>query len=507
MTKNRMMATAASITLYIFANAAAAQSSAGFPLQPFAWQPYSTTVSTTNGSATIGVSAADASRFRNGDHISVEGCALCDTIISGGGTTSVTLNNTATATKANAAVTVGVSRYDTTASTFTNTVGADNVLIGAAAQGYGDWSGMYDGPGIYRSIGALKVISRQGTRSATFASRLSDTPVGSGLPLMENVVHMAILDSRPSGIDGGGWNIYNESRLLSAAQPSALGLGFISVEDSIYSKWSSPNLDPYQTNVTGYTENYRPDCGTNNPDETGIKAPNDCSAAIHVISNGAKYKSGIIFSQDALNTSTPGGYADAIAMAPNQSLSWYRSANNVAWSILSTASSGGHFIKLRNSDIYVYEASLSLEGASGSANRAINLKTGDLTLWNIGATSTAQSGGNSGADYAIARFNDAGSYLGIPFFVQRSTGNVGINQAAANYALDVNGTTSSTILRLAATTFSALPVCDGAHAGTVAHITDASAAITTWHQNVTAGGGSNRAFVTCNGTGWFAFSY
>jgi hypothetical protein len=501
MTKNAMMATAASIALYLFADPSAAQSTAGFPLKPFAWQPYSTTVSTTNGSPVIGVSAADASRFRNGDHIVVAGCVACDTVISGGGTTSVTLNASATATSPNAAVTVGVSRYDTTASTFTNTVGADNVLIGAAAQGYGDWTGIYDGPGRYRSIGPLKVVSRQGTRSATFASRLSDTPLDSGLEQMENVVNMAILDSRPSGIEGGGWNVYNESRLLAPAQPSLAGLGFISVEDSIYSKWSSPNLDPYQTNITGYAENYRPDCGT------GYDASNDCSAAIHIISNGAKYKSGIIFSQDALNTNTPGGYADAIAMAPNQSLSWYRSANNVAWSILSTTSSGGHFIKLRNSDMYVYEAALSLEGASGSVNRAINLKTGDLTLWNIGATATAQSGGNSGADYAIARFNDAGAYLGIPFFVQRSTGNVGINQAAANYTLDVNGTTSSTILRLAATTFSALPACDSGHAGTVAHITDASAAITIWHQNVTAGGGSNRAFVTCNGSGWFAFSY
>lgn len=484
----------------LFPYASTAQS-VDWALKPYAWQPYLTTASTVNGSPVINVSAADAPRLRNGDNVVVAGCTTCDTVMSGGGTTTLTLNAKATATNASAVMTVGLSRYDVTASTFTNTVGADNVLIGAAAQGYGDWTGLYDGPGRYRSIGPLKVVSRQGTRSATFASRLSDTPSDSGLKFMENVVNMAILDSRPAGIEGGGWNVYNESRLLAAAQPTLTGLGFISVEDSIFSKWVSPRLDPYQTNITGYTENYRPDCGT------GYESSNDCSAAIHVINNGGKYKSGIIFSQDALNTDTPGGYADAVAMAPNQSLTWYRSANNVAWSIFSNASSGGHFIKLRNADMYVYEAALSLEGANGSANRVINLKSGDLTLWSIGATSTSQSGGNAGADYSIARFNDAGSYIGIPFFVQRSTGNVGINQATASYTLDVNGTTSSTILRLAATVFSALPVCDSAHAGTVAHITDASAAITVWHQDVTSGGGTNRAFVTCNGSGWSAFSY
>ena len=496
MTNVKYLFAAALLVFIALARPAAGQSSS---LEPFAWQPYSTTVGTTSGSAHINVSAPDAPRFRNGDNIVVTGCSACTTIVSGGGTTDVVLDASATVTGTATATTVGLSRYDATASTLTNTVGADNVLIGAAAQGYGDWTGLYDGPGRYRSIGPLKVVSRQGTRSATFASRLSDTPIGSGLPYMENVVHLAVLDSRPAGIEGGGWNIYNESRLLAAAQPSLNALGFISVEDSIFSNWTSPRLDPYQTNLTGYTENYRPDCGTG-------PAANDCSAAMHIISNGAKYKSGIIFSQDALNIDNPAGYADAVAMATNQSLSWYRSANNVAWSILSTASSGSHFIKLRNDDIYVYEAALSLEGASGSSNRAINLKTGDQFLWNIGATATPQSGGNVGADFAIARFNDAGSYTGIPFFVQRSTGNVGINQAVANYALDVNGTTSSTILRLSPVTFSALSACDSAHAGTIAYVIDASTPITTWHQSVAAGGGSSRAFVTCNGSAWLAFS-
>ena len=471
------------------------------PDTPFVWQPHASTVETTRGSPRIKVSQADSKRFRNGDHIAVAGCPDCNTVISGGGTTSITVNAPATATNARATATVGLSRYDRTSSYLASTIGADNVLIGAAAQGYGDWTGMYDGPGRYRSIAPLKVISRQGMSSATFASRLSDTPSDSGMKSMRNVVNMAILDNRPAGIDGGGWNVYNESRLLSGSQPVLNALGFISVEDSIFSKWSSPRLDPYQTNVTGYTENYRPDCGT------GYETSNDCSAAIHIVNNGGRYKSGIVFGFDSLRVDASKGYADAIAMAPNQALSWYSAANNVSWSIASISSRGSHTIKLRDDDMSISGAALSLEGMSGSRNRTINLKAGDLNLWSTGATSTMQNGGNSGADYAIARFDDSGSYAGIPFFVQRSTGHVGINQAIAKYALDVNGTTSSTLLKLSETHFSELPTCDRDHAGTVAHVADASAPITTWHQRVTAGGGANRAFVTCNGSGWFAFSY
>ena len=481
--------------------AALAQSSSSPSASPFAWQPHAATIGTTKGSPIVRISPADAQRLRDGDHITVAGCAACDTIVSGGGTTTVTLNASATVTNARAAATVGLARYDAASSIVASTVGADTVLIGAAARGYGDWAGLYDGPGRYRAISPLKVISREGTSAATFASRLSDTPRGSGLKSMRNVVHMAILDSRPAGIDGGGWNIYNESRLLSASQPALNALGFISVEDSIFSKWSSPRLDPYQTNLTGYTENYRPDCGT------GYERSSDCSAAIHVINNGARYKSGIIFGQDALATDDPRGVADAVAMASRQSLSWYRSANTVAWSIVSVAARGSHAITLRDADVSISEAALSLDGASGSRNRALNLTAGDRTLWSIGATSTAQSGGNAGADYAVARFDDAGSYVGIPLFVQRSTGNVGINQADAKYALDVNGTTSATLLHLRPTKFADLPPCDGPHAGTVAHVADSRVPVTAWHQRVTAGGGSDKAFVTCNGTGWFVFSY
>lgn len=62
-------------------------------------------------------------------------------------------------------------------------------------------------------------------------------------------------------------------------------------------------------------------------------------------------------------------------------------------------------------------------------------------------------------------------------------------------------------MRLVPTTYALLPGCSKITEGTIAYITDASEAIVAWHQKVTAGGGKNKAFLACNGAGWFAFDY
>ena len=67
--------------------------------------------------------------------------------------------------------------------------------------------------------------------------------------------------------------------------------------------------------------------------------------------------------------------------------------------------------------------------------------------------------------------------------------------------------TVGTGLRLKATVYGSLPTCNAGKAGMIAYITDASSAITAWHQPVTAGGGTNKAFISCNGSGWYAFGY
>ena len=59
-----------------------------------------------------------------------------------------------------------------------------------------------------------------------------------------------------------------------------------------------------------------------------------------------------------------------------------------------------------------------------------NSANGNL-LWGSGIYG-AQSGSNSGANFAIFSYQDDGTFLGTPFQINRATGNVGINTAPAN---------------------------------------------------------------------------
>jgi hypothetical protein len=82
---------------------------------------------------------------------------------------------------------------------------------------------------------------------------------------------------------------------------------------------------------------------------------------------------------------------------------------------------------------------------------------------------------------------------------------------AANSAdlmsVNAEGEVSTARIRMTGTRFAALPVCDEAGLGMIALVTDSARPIAAWHQQVVAGGGENRALVSCNGRGWFAFSY
>ncbi|WP_428333330.1 hypothetical protein [Novosphingobium sp.] len=69
------------------------------------------------------------------------------------------------------------------------------------------------------------------------------------------------------------------------------------------------------------------------------------------------------------------------------------------------------------------------------------------------------------------------------------------------------GTLMAGRARLLPTRYASLLACNDASAGTLAYITDAPTAISARHQPVAAGGGTNRAFIACNGTGWHAFDY
>jgi hypothetical protein len=58
--------------------------------------------------------------------------------------------------------------------------------------------------------------------------------------------------------------------------------------------------------------------------------------------------------------------------------------------------------------------------------RGIQLQTAGKRRWGIEETAHAESGGNAGSDFKIARFNDAGEYVDDSFYIYRNTGNISI---------------------------------------------------------------------------------
>lgn len=64
-----------------------------------------------------------------------------------------------------------------------------------------------------------------------------------------------------------------------------------------------------------------------------------------------------------------------------------------------------------------------LAGPAG-VSRYMRIRTGSIARWDIGANSGAESGSNAGTDFAINRYDDAGTYVDTPLFIQRANGAV-----------------------------------------------------------------------------------
>jgi hypothetical protein len=79
-----------------------------------------------------------------------------------------------------------------------------------------------------------------------------------------------------------------------------------------------------------------------------------------------------------------------------------------------------------------------IDGDAGQS-KIITYRTGGLQRFGMYLNNTAESGSNAGSDFQIRSYNDAGSLLSTPFFIKRSTGNVGIGTTSPSNKLDVNG--------------------------------------------------------------------
>lgn len=91
----------------------------------------------------------------------------------------------------------------------------------------------------------------------------------------------------------------------------------------------------------------------------------------------------------------------------------------------------------------VGEGGIEINGSPG-ANKGLRFRNNFSHRWYLYYDSAAESGGNAGSDFRIARYDDAGGFLGAPFIIIRSTGAVfmpDIATGAGSHALRYNSAT------------------------------------------------------------------
>ena len=127
----------------------------------------------------------------------------------------------------------------------------------------------------------------------------------------------------------------------------------------------------------------------------------------------------------------------------------------------------------------------TIDSAAPAARMTI-YQTNALARWENGVTNTAESGSNVGSDWILVRYNDAGTLVDEPLFVQRSTGIV-----TATDGVSAGFVTTTPVA------FANLPA--GAAAGTRAAVNNTSAC--TFNSAVN-GSGALFCPVIWNGSSW-----
>lgn len=83
-------------------------------------------------------------------------------------------------------------------------------------------------------------------------------------------------------------------------------------------------------------------------------------------------------------------------------------------------------------------ATFIASGVSGGS-KGLVINVGTNKRWQVLGDNSPEAGANSGSDLRIQRFSDDGVSLGTAFFIRRSDGFVGINNANPSYNLDITG--------------------------------------------------------------------
>lgn len=377
--------------------------------------PQNAIVTTATYNATDTITVPDGSQINNGDTITASFLPYQTYVVSGGGTNTIVMSRVAVGSGA-APVTFGNDRWDMTSATVGDTAGYRRVYIGQAAKGRSTLQNKINGAGLdYQQVTAFACENEFGGVGGWFGARMSleDT----GLAGIIALGTYCLIDEDP--VSRHAWNRYEQSNLKSGTAPTGSGQ-FIHVEASLESYWPAVDIDPYNYNPAGSTRIYRWDSGIGDYAGRGEAPPNNISAIGDIVENGAKARAGFVFGAGSLDE-TGARRPAVIAMPPNYCLAWYRAAASPSWRVMSTATTGSGYILHTDGLVTFGETEISVNRAAG-VGKNIYLRTAGSDRWGVGATATAESGGNAGSDFAIGRFSDAAAFLGLSFSIRRSTG-------------------------------------------------------------------------------------
>lgn len=214
------------------------------------------------------------------------------------------------------------------AGAFTTLVSTTGATLSAETVGaVSTWPNTYL-PGIGGANAVLDYdIAPAGNFYGVRATALRSSDNSSGTPEnLLNVVNLAVADH--TSIAHLIWGEYNQVNVTTTGKYGIL----FGKESSISNQGSAATaLDPFTTVQTGAIIGYRIDNGTGS-------ASANASVALDIANNGGKFIRGIRITQDALDISS--GIADALAMGPDHSLTWYKSLGAYSWRIFNNAALG-----------------------------------------------------------------------------------------------------------------------------------------------------------------------
>lgn len=225
------------------------------------------------------------------------------------------------------------------------------VWTGAAGTSIPSWVSTHWGFGApvttQQSATPFASVSSNGGWAGFVATRTSDNTT---MPYATTLNHLCVADAASNQVPL--WCQYLQGEVLISMGTKQL----IMVENSIYNTADVvTGIDPFTTNHGGLTENLRLDCGD------GQSSPLNCSTALHIINNGAKYSNPpIIVGNGAIDTSVSAN-PPAIALPSAYAVGWYTSAGVLGGSMFSGAGSPAGVVSCAARCLYI-----RTDGAAGS---------------------------------------------------------------------------------------------------------------------------------------------